>query len=59
MQKVWADSGYVGKINTKTIFKIFFFQRLALPKYRQSLKHPTVFGRIDQNLDEWIRFWEN
>ena len=31
MQKIWSDSGYVGKINDKN-----FFQCLALPKDRQS-----------------------
>ena len=36
MQKFWADSGYVGKINNKKIFKNFFFQCLALPKDPQS-----------------------
>ena len=36
VQKFWADSGYVGKINDKKNFKIFFFQCLALPKDRQS-----------------------
>jgi hypothetical protein len=30
--KIWADSGYVGKIDNK----IFFFQCLVLPKDRQS-----------------------
>ena len=36
VQKFWADSGYVGKINNKKIFKNFFCQCLALPKDRQS-----------------------
>ena len=36
MQNFWADSGYVGKINNKKIFKKFFCQCLALPKDRQS-----------------------
>ena len=35
VQKFWADSGYVGKINNKKNFN-FFFQCLALPKDRQS-----------------------
>ena len=36
VQKFWADSGYVGKIDNKKIFKNFFCQCLALPKDRQS-----------------------
>ena len=35
MQHFWADSEYLGKINTKKKFKIFF-QCLALPKDPQS-----------------------
>ena len=51
MQKFWADSGYVGKINNKKIFKKFFCQCLALPKDRQSFcevqkKCHQIFSKI-------------
>ena len=32
----WPDSDYMGKINIKNKFQIYFFQSLALPKDPQS-----------------------
>ena len=51
VQKFWADSGYVGKINNKKKFKKFFCQCLALPKDRQSFcevqkKCHQIFSKI-------------
>ena len=41
MQHFWADSEYLGKINTKKNFK-FFFQCLALPKDPQSFSSQNL-----------------
>ena len=55
MQKFWADSDYVGKINNKKKIQIFFFQCLALPKDPQSFcpyvvkakkKCPQIFSKL-------------
>ena len=51
VQFFWSDTDYMGKINIKKIFKKFFFQRLALPKDRQSFcevqkKCHQIFSKI-------------
>ena len=48
LQHFWADSEYLGKINTKIKFQ-FFFQCLALPKGPQSFGQKSKLWKVNSN----------